>query len=81
MLKRVSEEKVWKEGYEMKEFIKFFISIIFCILVAMNVINFETKIDNAKSVKELFEPETLGRIVAQIVMTIVFIYAAYEILN
>ncbi len=65
----------------MKEFIKFYISIIFCIFAAMNVINFETKIDNAKSVKELFEPETLGRIVAQIVMTIVFIYAAYEILN
>ncbi len=65
----------------MKEFIKFFIFIIFCIFAAMNVINFEAKIDNEKSVKELFEPETLGRIIAQILMIIAFLYAAFEIWN
>ena len=65
----------------MKEYIKFFIFIIFCTFAAMNVINFEAKIDNVKSVKELFEPETLGKIIAQILMIISFLYAAFEIWN
>lgn len=65
----------------MKNFINTFIVFV---LIALAMANFEKAKDyskNIKSIKEVFIPENLGRILAQIAMFMIFIYAAYEIWN
>ena len=65
----------------MKNFINTFIVFTF---IALAVLNFQAILDFLKTLehmKEIFIPENLGKILAQIAMFMIFIYAAYEIWN
>ena len=65
----------------MKNIINTFVVFAFISLATLNLTNMLDYLKTIEHIKEIFISQNLGRILAQVGMSVIFIYAAYKIWN